>query len=69
MTVSIPILLLIASLLLLLGVLAIVAIVLVASRCKCKTSMREEDVDNAIPDIDAWSEASNRLKNEFHEQK
>ena len=69
MTISVPILVLLATLLLLLGVLAIIAIALVANRCKCKPTMSEKHVNNAIPDIDAWSEAGKRLKNEFYEQK
>ena len=67
-TTTIPILLLIASLFLLLGVLAITAIMLVASKCKCKALMKETEIKNTAPILDAWVESGKRLKHDFSEQ-
>jgi hypothetical protein len=59
---------LLASLLLLLGVLGITAIMFVASKCKCNALMKQEVIKNTAPIPDAWEESGKRLKHDFPEQ-
>ncbi len=65
---SIPILLAIAGLLLLLGVLAIAAIFLVATKCRCKVSMKDRKAIEDAEQVDPWAEAGRRHNEEFPEQ-
>ncbi len=61
---SLPLLLIVASLLILLGVIAVIAIALVARRsqsCKVKKAIEE------TAPIDAWEEAANRIEGDFDE--
>ena len=68
LTISIPILLAIAGLLLLLGALAIAAIFLVAAKCRCKLSVKDRKANDDAEQVDPWAEAGRRHKDEFPEQ-
>lgn len=68
MNTSIPVLVAIAGLLLLLGVLAILAIYLVASKCRCKSGMNKRNATQDTEQVDPWAEAGRRLSEEFQEQ-
>ncbi|MDP7004937.1 MAG: hypothetical protein QF718_01830 [Phycisphaerales bacterium] len=62
-----PLLLIVAALLLLIGVLGIVAIVLVAKKCSCRPDNKNNDMVGNSDQLDPWSEAGNRLNNENSE--
>jgi hypothetical protein len=54
----------IAALLLLLGVLAIAAIMLVAAKCRCKTAI-QRDSQEKQEEVDPWTEAGKRHQEEY----
>tara|TARA_B100000959_G_C14947083_1_gene610316 strand:- start:1675 stop:1884 length:210 start_codon:yes stop_codon:yes gene_type:complete len=64
---SLPILVMLAVLILVLGIVSIMAIVLVAKRCgssqQCSDVPHESETDQEDP----WKEAGNRLKSDFDE--
>ncbi len=64
---SLAILLIIASLVLLTGVLALVAIVLVAKRCRIAQKPSHLDQKEEVDGIDPWKEAGKRMKSPFDE--
>lgn len=67
MGVSLPILFIIASLVLLIGVLSIVAILLVAKRCRITQNSKPQDQNDESDSVDPWREAGKRMKNGFDE--
>ncbi len=66
---TLPILLIISALLILLGVLAITAIILVAKRCSCRSNTfngaKKKDEFNEDP----WKEAGKRIDRDYDEPK
>ncbi len=68
MSASLPLLLIIAAMLLIVGVLAIAAIVLVAKKCSCRPDNKDNLSNNPPECIDPWLEAGKRVKEEYPEQ-
>jgi hypothetical protein len=67
MSAYLPILLIIAALVLLTGVLAIAAIVLVSKRCKIAQKPMSPRHNEERNGVDPWKEAGNRMKNDIDE--
>lgn len=65
-TLSVPLLLIAAGLLLLFGVIAIGAIVLIARRCTASKTNKTKQI-NEIEEVDPWEEAGKRVKGDFNE--
>jgi hypothetical protein len=68
MSTSLPILLLIAAMVLLLGVVAVTAIILLAKRCNHRPDNNSNGMEIQDKNLDAWVEAGKRLDEEFPEQ-
>ena len=68
MSTPVQLLVIVAGLLLLIGVLGVVTITLVAIKCRCKTSIRDEKNEEHADQLDPWAKAAKRHNEEFPEQ-